>query len=574
MTPRILSWELQQQYDSLRTLLQRALWLAESCADHEATTILRARLTNLNAAALLVIVGEVKAGKSSFINALVGEDVCQVAPGPCTNRIQELVYGPERSVANLGPSWDRVYLPKEVLREITIVDTPGTNSIVQDHQTITENYIPQSDLVVFVFSAVNPHTKTAWEFLTKVKKDWHRKMVFVLQQADRASAEEQMTNRAHVEQYARDRQVEHPIVFPLSAKLELEGEPYSGFPEFREYLRSAIQAGEVWRMKVEGASHTIRAVMVKLLAQLRREKEVIAEERAFYQELLGKVQAREAKAESLRQLVVGRLSATYDNLANDAQAEFAEGLKFSNLLRRATPLREKQSLRAWLAEVRKRFQHAVRSEVESQAPRLSLGLLDELQAMRGELNERIAKREERIRENVVLPDAAARLASLQNLRSNLENVPIAGDINLSGDVEEVAEVRRFALAGSVLAVMGILLVALSGVAWADLAGVIFALVGIFLFATGLVWRRAALMRDFREKLATSRDRFYARLESETSAICDDLFYDVRHSLTESIFRLDMRSSQVDTPLAETFRIGEAADEMVLRSQNFAPPIAA
>ena len=574
MTPRILSWELQQQHEALRGLLQRALWLAESCADHDATVILRARLTNVNAAALLVIVGEVKAGKSSFINALVSADVCQVAPGPCTNRIQEIVYGPERTVANLGPAWDRVYLPKDVLHEITIVDTPGTNSIVQDHQTITENYIPQADLVVFVFSAVNPHTKTAWEFLTKVKKDWHRKMVFVLQQADRASAEEQMTNRAHVEQYARDRQVERPIVFPLSAKLELEGEPHSGFPEFREYLRSAIQCGDVWRMKVEGASHTIRGVMVKLLAQLRREKEVIAEERAFYQELLGKVQAREAKAESLRQLVVGRLTATYYNLANDAENEFAEGLQMGNLLRRANPFYRGENVRAWLAGIRKRFQQAVRSEVEAQAPKLTLGLLDELQGMRADLSERIAKREERIREDVVLPDAEQRLSSLQNLRSNLENVPIAGDINFSGDVEEVAEVRKFALAGSVLAIVGILLVALSGVVWADLAGIVFAVIGISLFASGLIWRRAALTRDFKEKLETSRERFRARLESETSAICDDLFFDVRHSLTESIFRLDLRSTQVDAPLAETFRIGEAADELVLRSQSSATQIAA
>ncbi|MFL6569566.1 MAG: dynamin family protein, partial [Chthoniobacterales bacterium] len=158
MPPRILTYELQQQYEALRALLQRALWLAERCADFEATQILRARLTNLQSPALLVIVGEVKTGKSSFINALVQEEVCDVAPGPCTTRIQELVYGPERSLTNLGPSWERVSLPKDVLREATIVDTPGTNSIIQNHQAITENYIPQSDLVVFVFSAVNPHT--------------------------------------------------------------------------------------------------------------------------------------------------------------------------------------------------------------------------------------------------------------------------------------------------------------------------------------------------------------------------------------------------------------------------------
>src|SRR6266850_4338455 len=73
--PRILSPELKKQFETLRDHLQRALWLAERCADDDATQILRARLTNLQAAALIVIVGEVKAGKSSFINALLREDI-------------------------------------------------------------------------------------------------------------------------------------------------------------------------------------------------------------------------------------------------------------------------------------------------------------------------------------------------------------------------------------------------------------------------------------------------------------------------------------------------------------------
>lgn len=574
MTPRILSSELQQQYQALRALLQRALWLAESCADHEATTILRARMTNLHAAALLVIVGEVKAGKSSFINALVKEEVCQVAPGPCTTRIQELVYGPERSVANLGQAWDRVYLPKEVLREVTIVDTPGTNSIVQNHQAITENYIPQSDLVVFVFSAVNPHTKTAWEFLNAVKKDWHRKMVFVLQQADRASTEELMTNRGHVEQYARDRYVENPTVFTLSAKLEREGYTNSGFPEFRDYLRNAIECGEVWRMKVEGASYTIRSVMTKLLGALRKEKEVIAEERAFYQELLEKVEAREAKANAMRQLVVGKLSAIYDNLVNDAENEFTEGLQMRQLLRRAVPFRNGHRGGNWLVDLKARFQFAIKREVDNEAPRFSAGLLEELQATRAELAEGIARREERIRENVVLPDTAARLDSLEALRSNLERVPVGADINVRGNLADVAEVRQFAIAGSALAVIGIALVALSGVIWFDVAGTLFAIIGIFLFGAGLLWRRATILRRFREKLRDSRDEFHARLESETTDACADLFFDVRHALAESLFKLDLRATQIDGPLEETFRIGEAADELVLRSQHFAARSAA
>ena len=57
MTPHIISPELNQQFEALRVLLQRALWLAEKCADADATQILRARLTHLQSAALLVIVG-------------------------------------------------------------------------------------------------------------------------------------------------------------------------------------------------------------------------------------------------------------------------------------------------------------------------------------------------------------------------------------------------------------------------------------------------------------------------------------------------------------------------------------
>ena len=331
------------------------MWLAERCADHEATQILRVRLTNLQAAALIVVVGEVKAGKSSLINALVREDVCEVAPGPCTAGIRELVYGGERKVVGLGQFRERVFLPKEVLREVTMVDTPGTNSIIQNHETITENYIPQSDLVVFVFSAANPHTKSAWALLTLIRKEWHRKMVFVLQQSDRASQRELTINREHVIQYARDRQVENPIVFTLSAKRELEGIPESGFAEFRSYLQNAIACGEVWRMKVEGSYQTLRSVMARLLSHLRLEKAAIDEERAFYQDLFRKVEAYEARAYSLKLAIVEKLSTTYDNLAKQSEDEFAKGLRLGKLFKRAIPFLRDKDTRTWLQDLKARL---------------------------------------------------------------------------------------------------------------------------------------------------------------------------------------------------------------------------
>jgi ribosome biogenesis GTPase A len=565
-TARILSPELKKQFDTLRSLLQRALWLAERCADVESTQILRARLTNLQAAALMVVVGEVKAGKSSFINALLREDVCEVAPGPCTVRIQELLYGAERRVETLGEAWQRVSLPKEVLREITMVDTPGTNSIVKDHQTITENYIPQSDLVVFVFAAVNPHTKSAWELLTLIKKEWHRKVVFVLQQSDRASQNELTTNLEHVRQYAHERQVENPAIFILSAKREMEGIPETAFLEFRNFLQTTIACGEAWRMKVEGSYQTIRSVMTRLLAHLRTEKAAIDDERAFYQGLLCQVDVREEKARGLKLLIVDKLAATYDTLARRSEDEFARGLRVGKLFRRAIPFMRDKDTEAWLGDLKTRFEKSARREIKSEASQVSMDLFNEMRTMMEELSHSIARRHERIRADVTFPKAADQVGTLQRLQAKLDGVRIDENI-LRGKAAETTDVRKLAVAGTLLTALGVVITALSPILWLDITGGIFLGTGIFLVAVGLFWRRTSVMKDFKQRLGDSQQHFRGRLESEFGEIFERLFYEVRQALTESLFRLDLQASFNAPLLEETFQIGEAASDMVIVSQR-------
>jgi ribosome biogenesis GTPase A len=565
-TARILSPELKQQFDTLRNLLQRALWLAERCADIESTQILRARLTNLQAAALMVVVGEVKAGKSSFINALLREDVCEVAPGPCTVRIQELLYGAERRVETLGEAWQRVSLPKEVLREITMVDTPGTNSIVKDHQTITENYIPQSDLVVFVFAAVNPHTKSAWELLTLIKKEWHRKVVFVLQQSDRASQNELTTNLEHVRQYAHERQVENPAIFILSAKREMEGIPEAAFLEFRNFLQTTIACGESWRMKVEGSYQTIRSVMTRLLAHLRTEKAAIDDERAFYQSLLCQVDVREEKARGLKLLIVDKLAATYDTLARRSEDEFARGLRVGKLFRRAVPFLRDKDTEAWLGDLKTRFEKSARREIKSEAAQVSMDLFNEMRTMMEELSHSIVRRHERIRADVTFPKAADQVGTLQRLQAKLDGVRIDENI-LRGKAAETTDVRKLAVAGTLLTALGVVITALSPILWLDITGGIFLGIGIFLVAVGLFWRRTSVMKDFKQRLGDSQLHFRERLDAEFGEIFERLFYEVRQALTESLFRLDLQASFNTPLLEETFQIGEAASDMVIVSQR-------
>ena len=135
---------------------------------------------------MFVIVGEVKAGKSSFVNALLdaGREVCPVGPQPVTDTIQQILYGDPEQTIVVNPYLRKVLIPVDILKEIAIVDTPGTNSIVEKHQEITEKFIPASDLVVFVFEAKNPYRQSSWDFFDFIHQDWHKKIVFVLQQKD------------------------------------------------------------------------------------------------------------------------------------------------------------------------------------------------------------------------------------------------------------------------------------------------------------------------------------------------------------------------------------------------------
>jgi len=453
-----------------------------------------------------------------------------------------------------------------VLREVTMVDTPGTNSIIHNHEAITESYIPQSDLVIFAFSASNPHTKSAWALLTLIKKEWHRKMVFVMQQSDRASQRELTINREHVIQYAQERQVQNPMVFTVSAKRELDGIPESGFAEFRSYLQNAIACGEVWRLKMEGSYQTLRSVMARLLSHLRLEKAAIEEERAFYQGLVRKVESYEARAYGLKLAIVEKLSNTYAELIKKSEEEFSKGLRFGKLFKRAIPLFRDKDTRTWLQDLKGRFEHAARKQIEGEAAELSKDLFDWMRLMMDELLQSVAGRQERMKENVLLPQAARHLEMLEQLKSKFEFIRVDDEI-MRGKVAETKDVRTLALAGTGLAGLGAIIAALSSVLWLDITGIMFLVTGIVLIGTGLLWRRSSVLADFKQRLGDSRQQFYDRLDFEYSQMFDGLFYEVRQALTESIFRLDLQASFNAPLLEETFQIGEAASDMVMFSER-------
>src|SRR5881296_2832664 len=72
---------------------------------------------------LLVVVGEFNAGKSAFINALIGSRVVQEGVTPTTAQIDVLQYGDVIARAPRGPALHVITAPAPILRDIHIVDT-------------------------------------------------------------------------------------------------------------------------------------------------------------------------------------------------------------------------------------------------------------------------------------------------------------------------------------------------------------------------------------------------------------------------------------------------------------------
>lgn len=548
MSPQpVLSAQFKQQCESLRGLLQRCLALTEQCGDPAAAEILRDRLTHLESAALLVIVGEVKSGKSSFVNALLGEDVCEVAPDPCTMAIQEISYGDERARTTLGSHWERVRLPRSALRDITIVDTPGTNSVIPNHRAITEEYIPRSDLVVLVLLASNPHRGSEWDLLSLISQEWRRKTVFVLQQADRASQRELAVNAEKVKQYARERSVQSPTVFALSAKREAEGAADSGFAEFRQFLRQAVESGEVWRMKLEGGRGTLRRTLDNLLAKLRQEERLLVEDQAFYRDLQARLKARRQKADSLRRLVVDSLCAAYDRLASRLEGDFREGLGVGTILRRALPLIRDKDVKTWLKDLHAQFETTAKAEIEAESLRVSRDLSEEMQALLQELAEAIARRQDGQAPRS-LTVASRRADILEKLARQLRSLRVA-DIVTDKDIQS-SDLGRLTLAGGGLAALGAVIALATHLIAFDITGGILAAVGAGLVAMTLLWKRTGILQDFSRKVAQSRDDFRQRLDAEITQMFDRLCLEIEHDLSDPLSRVETEMTRIAALITE------------------------
>lgn len=193
--------------------------LAELDVSRESLATLQDAILQLDELFLLVVVGEFNAGKSALVNALLGERVLREGATPTTSRVTLVKWGEQAREEIVDENFSVYTHPLPLLKELNIVDTPGTNAVIRYHERLTDEFVPRSDLILFITSADHPLTESERQFLQRIIA-WGKKVIFALNKADIIEEEAALNEvRSFVLKHATAVLGDTPEFFPVSARL-------------------------------------------------------------------------------------------------------------------------------------------------------------------------------------------------------------------------------------------------------------------------------------------------------------------------------------------------------------------
>jgi len=284
---QFLPEEALRTVEAERALLTRVREFAEAFEPGgEDQKRVRELLAHLDGMFLLVVVGEVKAGKSSFINALLDADVCPEGPLPLTDRVHVLGYGERDEEFVDEPHIARRTVPVENLKRMNIVDTPGTNSPLKRHQEITEGFLPRADIVFFVTSIDCPLTQTELDLLGQIRERYRKEVACVLAKADLRTDEDRAVVLEYLQDSFRERLGFTPPVFPVSAVLVRRARQEdddglleeSGFPAVQKYIVDNLSETQRVRLKLKSPLGAVSDVLTRLDAAASAQGSVLEQD--------------------------------------------------------------------------------------------------------------------------------------------------------------------------------------------------------------------------------------------------------------------------------------------------------
>jgi len=237
-------------------------------SDSQDNFLIKDLLLQLDDFFLIVVAGEYNSGKSAFINALLGQEFLKTGVTPTTSDITILRYGKEKQSHKISAGQTLMELPAPILEGVSIVDTPGTNAIQREHEALTTDFIPRSDLVIFITSVDRPFTESERVFLETIR-NWGKKVVILINKVDIIESKSDLEEvKIFVSDNAKKLIGVEPKLFFISAKnslkqkLELESsDPF--LADVEKFIESTLNPEEKIPLKLLNPL----GVLDKLLSQ-------------------------------------------------------------------------------------------------------------------------------------------------------------------------------------------------------------------------------------------------------------------------------------------------------------------
>ncbi|TVR23055.1 MAG: hypothetical protein EA396_04655 [Anaerolineaceae bacterium] len=250
----------QREYDVINDLLV-LLPKIEAIGEDRVNQV-RDALFHADHPFLMVFVGPFSSGKSSLINALCGKkELLAIGPVPTTDRISILRYGDELQRMEAGGDVQTVFYPSPLLRKVSFVDTPGLESVFEQHEQITRKFLHRSDVVILTMLATQAMTQRNLDYMQELR-EYGKKVIIAINQADLLSEAEREQVRDYVLEQSQDKLKSKPEVWLVSARdgmaardasgeLDLEAWTESGLDHFERYIDEQLDDVQRLRQKLQ-----------------------------------------------------------------------------------------------------------------------------------------------------------------------------------------------------------------------------------------------------------------------------------------------------------------------------------
>ena len=511
----------QQLIDKIKSLLiQEKQFLAETRSDLKDLSLLDDLLFQVDDLFLLVVAGEFNSGKSAFINALLGESVLDTGVTPTTADITILRFNEQRAIRRDGKGNLLVELPNPVLEEISIVDTPGTNAILREHEQLTSDFIPRSDLVLFVTSVDRPFTESERLFLESIR-DWGKKIVIIINKSDIVENSQDLEKvKEFVSSNAGKLLGIVPNIFSVSAKegLRIKNETKSSSSQMREienFISTTLDTRNRFKLKLLNPLGILDNLTRKYVKLNTDQKEMISEDVRLLDDIHRQISL-------FREDTLRSFKFRYAEIDNALLEYEKRGLEFFDntfRLNRVMDLLNKDRIKNEFSQM---VVQDLAREIDRKVGNSIDWLVDEdlkqWQIVTRKINERSARYQDR-----VLHDPATQQINLERQKIitsiNREAQRIVEAFDKEAEAAQIADEAQSAVATSaaieVSALgLGAIITAMATTASADMTGILLAGLAAALGFFILPAKRKQTKNQFSKNLADLRSRLSASMMQE------------------------------------------------------------